>query len=114
MNPIILVKRLFRVVLMLVFRFEWWHTSPSDNKTYVDDVIKEFQRRDLCGSLLEIGCGLGDILGNISCREKHFYDLSPNVLRAAKFLQVLSSLHILLYIEFNYRTPSSLSVRMRW
>ena len=32
----------------------------------------------------------------------------------AKFLQVLSSLHILLYIEFNYRTPSSLSVRMRW
>ncbi len=86
----IALNKIIRVALMLFFRFEPWHTSPSDNRSYPGDIVRELRRRKVNGSVLEVGCGLGDIIGKISCREKYFFDLSERVLRAAKFLQGIS------------------------
>ena len=100
---IIICKKILRILLMFLFRFEWWHTSPSDNRPYACDIVSELRKRKADGSVLELGCGLGDILGKIKCREKYFFDVSDNVLRAAKFLQYFSFKNTLNhYKEFNF------------
>ena len=75
---------------MVFFKFEWWHTSPIENRKYAIDIISNLNDRPSRGSLIEIGCGLGDILAHAEFEKKYFYDLSPNVIRAAKFLQNFS------------------------
>ncbi len=75
---------------MLFFRFDYWHTSPLDNRKYAIDIISVLNRRLSRGSLIEIGCGLGDILVKAHYDSKYFYDISPEVLSAAKFMQNFS------------------------
>lgn len=90
MNFQLYFKKFFRIVLMLFFRFDWWHTSPMDNRKYARDIISELNRRVSRGSLIEIGCGLGDILAKAHYDRKYFYDICPKVLSAAKFEQNFS------------------------
>ena len=85
-----ILEKIFRIILMIFFRFEPWHTSPADNRAYTGDIVRELGRRRVNGAVLEVGCGLGDIIGKIPCREKYFFDVSERVLRAAKFLQGIS------------------------
>ncbi len=84
------LKKIIRMILMIFFKFERWHTSPIDNRKYAMDIVSKLNARSSRGSLIEIGCGLGDILSNTKFEKKYFYDLSPNVLRAARFLQNFS------------------------
>ena len=39
---------------------------------------------------MEIGCGLGDIVGNCNYRRRYFFDSSVEVLNAAKFIQLFN------------------------
>ena len=75
---------------MLFFRFEWWHTSPLDNKKYALDIIQELDSFPNRGSILELGCGIGDIIGKVQYKNKYFFDISMNALNAAKFLQKIT------------------------
>ena len=77
---------------MLFFRFDYWHTSPLDNRKYAIDIISMLNRRVSRESLIEIGCGLGDILTKAHYDRKYFYDISPKVLSAAAFLQKFSKI----------------------
>ena len=107
MNFQLYFKKLFRIVLMLFFRFDWWHTSPIDNRKYARDIISELNRRVSRGSLIEIGCGLGDILAKANYNRKYFYDVCPKVLNAAKFEQNFSrSSSINSFKTFNFLTDA--------
>ena len=90
MNFQLYFKKLFRIILMLFFRFDYWHTSPVDNRKYAIDIISALNRRISRGSLIEIGCGLGDILIKSNYDRKYFYDISTEVLNAAAFMQKFS------------------------
>ena len=90
MNFQLYFKKLFRIILMLFFRFDYWHTSPVDNRKYAIDIISALNRRISRGSLIEIGCGLGDILIKAHYDRKYFYDISSEVLNAAAFMQKFS------------------------
>ena len=90
MNFQLYFKKLFRIILMLFFRFDYWHTSPVDNRKYAIDIISALNRRISRGSLIEIGCGLGDILIKSNYDRKYFYDISSEVLNAAAFMQKFS------------------------
>jgi len=92
MNFQLYFKKLFRIILMLFFRFDYWHTSPLDNRKYAIDIISKLNRRASRESLIEIGCGLGDILTKAHYDRKYFYDISPEVLGAAAFLQKFSKI----------------------
>ena len=92
MNFQLYFKKLFRIILMLFFRFDYWHTSPLDNRKYAIDIISKLNSRASRESLIEIGCGLGDILTKAHYDRKYFYDISPEVLGAAAFLQKFSKI----------------------
>ena len=83
-------KKFIRILLMLIFRFDWWHTSPLENRKYAIDIITELNQKLERESIIELGCGLGDIVGNAKYKKRYFYDISENVLNAAKYLQFYS------------------------
>ena len=79
-------KKTLRIILRIFFRYDWWHTSPIENRKYVNDIITEVNKHNSRDLLLEIGCGLGDIIGNSKFQNKLFYDTDQNVLNAARFI----------------------------
>jgi len=90
MKIIVILRKLIRIIVVLIFRVDRWHTSLLDHRDYAQDVILELNKCVDRQSILEIGCGLGDIVGNVNYRRKYFFDISINVLRAAKALQYIS------------------------
>jgi SAM-dependent methyltransferase len=69
-----------------VFRFDAWHAnSPYACRPYKKRVV------ELANSLrpltvVEIGCGLGEILSRINAQNRYGLDLDARVIRAARFL----------------------------
>ena len=73
-------------LLARYFKFDPWHASaPYSCRTYKQTVV------DLVNSLsphtvVEIGCGLGELLCRIHAPRRYGYDVDQGVIRAARFL----------------------------
>lgn len=78
--------RLWLHCLRFVFGFHSWHANaPYACRPYKRKVV------ELVDSLrpvtvVEVGCGLGDILSHVSAAKRFGIDPDPNVIRAARFL----------------------------
>lgn len=88
---IALPERLFRRVLLFIFKFDKWHINTLTERSYANDIIKHVNSRpeNERQSLVEIGCGLGDIIRNAKYRNRLGFDMDANVLKAASFLSRL-------------------------
>lgn len=88
---IALPERLFRRVLLFIFKFDKWHINTLAERSYANDIIKYVNSRKdgLKESIVEIGCGLGDIIRNVEYKKRVGCDMDANVLRAATFLSKL-------------------------
>lgn len=81
-------------ILQKIFGFHEWHATPIEKKAYGMEVIKWCNRllekdKDACnGRVIEVGCGLGDILAKINIKKenKTGYDIDEKVIRAAKII----------------------------
>lgn len=79
-------------ILQLLFKFHKWHMAPVEARPYGMEVIKWCNRilvkdQDLKRkTIVEIGCGLGDILAKIDApkENKTGYDIDKKVIRAAR------------------------------
>ena len=72
-------------LLRLRFRFDKWHVHAADKPNYVRLVTK--YGNNVEGSkVLEIGCGLGNLVSNLNFQTRIGIDLNEEVVRAAKFL----------------------------
>jgi SAM-dependent methyltransferase len=83
-----LAARPFRHLLRAYFQFDKWHISTLYDKKYALDIVRHLNARPAAGrtSVLEIGCGLGDILRHIRYEHRTGYDNDRNALKAARFL----------------------------
>jgi len=90
MNTSLIVQKIFRRVLKAIFRFDDWHTSILDERPYAIDIIKYCNSRSCKDSILEIGCGLADILRGVDYKKKLGFDMDKKVLRGAAFLSTFS------------------------
>lgn len=80
------ISRLHRDKLRKKYNFEEWHCYPLYEKKYILECIKLFDKNRLNtkGQLVEVGCGLGDIINNINWKGKKIgYDISEEVIAAA-------------------------------
>ncbi|HEX4240756.1 MAG TPA: class I SAM-dependent methyltransferase [Steroidobacteraceae bacterium] len=81
------IERLGLGVLQLWFGFDRWHSqAPFSCRGYKRLVV------DLVNGLnpslaVEIGCGLGEILGRVEANERIGIDADARVIRAARFLR---------------------------
>jgi trans-aconitate methyltransferase len=85
------VKHVHYVYMKKKFGFEQWHVSPKEWRENAIDII-EYLNHNLpkTGTIVEIGCGLGEIIRNISIQNPHIklygFDYKNEVITAAKLL----------------------------
>jgi hypothetical protein len=85
-------ERFSRRILKSIFNFDSWHISTLSDRKYAADIIiflNNFagEKRD---RVVEVGCGLGDIIRNLHFQKKIGYDGEKNVIKAASFLSLVS------------------------
>lgn len=73
-------------ILYYIFHFDKWHLYKFEDKKYVEDIIKFVNSDHSIHTVVEIGCGLGDIVGNIRCKNRLGIDISKQAIKAAKIL----------------------------
>ena len=81
------VRRLERAFLQRLYGFDRWHVGHAA-EPYAADIVRflnEWPEADR-ESVVEIGCGLGDILRRIRFRSRLGLDRDPRVLAAARLL----------------------------
>lgn len=82
----IYIDRFFFGILARIYKFHPWHAeSPTSARPYrhiVAQIVNELNPK----SVVEVGCGLGEILIRIRAFEIHGYDIDKGVIRAARFL----------------------------
>jgi SAM-dependent methyltransferase len=80
------IDRVWLAALRTVFEFDSWHVSaPFSCRPYKGQVV-ELANSLQPKTVVEVGCGLGDILRRISARERFGFDTDSGVIRAARFL----------------------------
>ena len=96
-------KRIPRRILRFFFNFDRWHLSISTERAYVVDLIIYLNALPEATrvSVAEIGCGLGDIIGNIKFKNKLGYDRELNVIKAAGFISKIKFNNIK-FAEFSF------------
>lgn len=89
MNLLTRSQKAYRYLLKLIFKFDKWHISPLGERRYARAIIEYLNSRPakLRNHIVEIGCGLGDILAEVHFRNKIGYDLDQRVLNACNFLR---------------------------
>ena len=85
-------KKIRNIFLMYLFRFDKWHVAPIEFREYAFDLCEQidcFIQKGILpreGKIVEIGCGLGDILAWGGRYKKCGFDLDANVIRCAQVL----------------------------
>ena len=78
---------LYLLVLCVIFKFDNWHArSSAICRKYKHQLITIINDIDGKSCVVEIGCGLGDLLEKIEANQKIGFDLDENVINAAKFI----------------------------
>ena len=66
--------------------FERWHLERANRRPYAMYLIKHINSIGVSGKVVEIGCGLGDVLSGIQVKDKIGYDVDRKVIQAAKWV----------------------------
>ena len=74
-------------VLARYYGFHPWHAaSPSSRRPY-RYVVAELVNSVAPQVVVEVGCGLGEILSQVRAADRYGYDIDAGVIRAARFMQ---------------------------
>lgn len=75
------------LVIRFVFKFEKWHAlSPYSCHQYKRQCVEIIEKEVKPESVVEVGCGLGEIISRVSATKRLAIDIDPNVIKAARFL----------------------------
>ena len=78
-------KYLFNWILIKIYKFNPWHLSPLASRPYCLDLVEHVNKFiDVEGTVVELGCGLGESLARVKCRNRYGFDTSQQVLKAAR------------------------------
>mgnify|MGYP003971213251 CR=1 FL=1 len=85
---IIFLISIDKFILYKVFNFDRWHAQTVVGNHYVRLIIKTVNSSKAT-NVVEIGCGLGEIILNVDSKNKLCLDQSQEVLNAASFISKL-------------------------
>ena len=80
------IIKLYKIPLQRYYKFDKWHICSLKERKYALSIINKITSLKDVNSIIEIGCGLGEIIRNCRAETKICLDLDRNVLRANKFL----------------------------
>lgn len=78
---------MYRKTVCKLFKVEEWHYgSGAEQRPYSICTYNLINGMKPLGKVVEVGCGLGDILSKIETKNKVGYDINPNVIKASKII----------------------------
>lgn len=82
---------MYREYLQRIIGFDRWHLGSLVGRLYalpmIDRINELIRNGELSsGMIIEVGCGLGDIISSIQWRDKLGYDIDRKAIRAARIL----------------------------
>lgn len=83
------IKKIYFKMLYKKYKFDEWHCTPVNFRLYAQELIAYINsqvEKNPEAVIVEVGCGLGEIVGNIREGVRFGYDISKEVLQAAKAL----------------------------
>jgi SAM-dependent methyltransferase len=79
-------KKFYFTILAWRFGFNNWHASaPFECRPYKQEAVTTVNALHL-DTVLEIGCGLGEIISRIECKKRVGIDMDAKVIEAGRFL----------------------------
>lgn len=65
--------------------FDSWHISPYEHRKYAQ-VVAEYVNKQRCdgNAVIDVGCGMGEIISHISQKNCYGYDLDKTIIDVAK------------------------------
>ena len=100
MFKIYLIK-IIRIFLSLIFKFDYWHSSPRQNRDYVTYTNKVIKSKIKKNFIADLGCGLGDVTYNLQNSHIDYYDNSKELLRYLKFTKLFKKKKNFYLFDFN-------------
>ena len=79
------VKKVRYMQMINTYHFDKWHLSPYEWKEYAQACVQYLNDQN-CKTVVDIGCGLGEILRHIKADKKIGLDLQEEVIMAAREL----------------------------
>ena len=79
------IKKVRYMQMINKYHFDTWHLSPYEWKEYAQVCVRYLNSHD-CKTVVDIGCGLGEILQHIKADRKIGLDLQEEVIQAAREL----------------------------
>lgn len=73
--------------LQKVYLFDEWHITPINYREYAIDLVKyvdKLIKEKGLRTVIEVGCGLGEIISHIDAPDKVGYDIKREVIHAAR------------------------------
>ena len=95
-----IIKEKIYLLLQKLFSFNLWHVSPINFRPYALEIINfvnnyiSLNKNQNADAIIEVGCGLGELIGNITYRKKIGFDVDKNVLKAGVLLFPKVEFHI--------------------
>ena len=80
-------KRFPRYLITFFFDLKPYHSSILDDKPYCLDIIEHLNKRQKKESVLDIGCGLGDVLRYLQYKHRYGLNHYQEVIDALNFIQ---------------------------
>jgi hypothetical protein len=82
-----LATRAYLSLLRSKYKFDPWHVTGNINcRVYKHQVLEVVKSLGAISGVVEIGCGLGDLVSNIETNERIGIDADDNVIKAAEYL----------------------------
>ncbi|WP_020558606.1 class I SAM-dependent methyltransferase [Thiofilum flexile] len=78
-------ETLYNKYIQKKFNIDGWHVTGYHLRPYKSQVVDLINNLKP-NSILEVGCGLADILSKINCPNKIGIDSDPNVIKAANYI----------------------------
>ena len=80
-------KKKQNLILQQKYGFDKWHLSPVEHRPYslwAVKKIKQICHAEQLSSVVDVGCGLGNIISKIPAPKRYGFDISKEVIEAAK------------------------------
>ena len=78
----------FLQIVQIVLGYDRWHNTPFFIRPYAKKIVEYLNKKDTKNSVVEIGCGTGDILRRLLYNEKYGLDNDEKVLKGLDFFSV--------------------------
>lgn len=104
------VRSLYYARLRKRYNFDPWHITAYELRPYATDIVKYL--RKICNGqerIVEIGCGLGDLIRNMKGK-RYAFDISSNAIDCAKYLDVDKAVewHVGSFSDVKYNISGSI------